>query len=126
MAAVVEQAATAAGEAIDVATKDLENPAEVVVVAHRSIVGPAADPEFGWLLVRLEISHDLAFAALGPYAARDLRRGMKAGRFDVADPALALVAAGGALLAVVRAVLQGRATRTPPRRMQPSCYECSG
>jgi hypothetical protein len=34
---------------------------------------------------------------------------MKSGRFNVDDPALALVAAGGALLAVIRAVLRGRA-----------------
>jgi hypothetical protein len=85
----------------------------VVAVAHRSIVYRAAEePDFGWLLVRLEISHDLVFAALGPYAARDLDRGVEAGRFRVDDPAVALIAAGGALLAIVRAVLQSRAKPT--------------
>jgi hypothetical protein len=49
--------------------------------------------------------------ALGPFAARDLRRGIDAGRFDVPDPAVALNAAGGALLAVMRSVLDGRAKR---------------
>jgi AcrR family transcriptional regulator len=113
VAAVVEEVVTAAGEAIAAATKDIEDPAEVVAVAHRSIVHrAAAEPDFGWLLVRLEISHDLVFAALGPYAARDLDRGIGAGRFKVDDPAVALIAAGGALLAIVRAVLQGRATPT--------------
>jgi hypothetical protein len=62
--------------------------------------------------VRLEISHDLVFAALGPYATRDLDRGIGAGRFTVDDPAVALIAAGGALLAIVRAVLQARAKPT--------------
>jgi AcrR family transcriptional regulator len=109
VAAVVEDAATAAAEAIDAATRDVEDPAEVVAVAHRALIRQAReDQEFGWLLVRLEISHDMAFEALGPYAARDLRRGIKAGRFNVDDPAFALTAAGGALLAVVRAMLQGR------------------
>jgi AcrR family transcriptional regulator len=113
VAAVVEEVVTAAGEAIAAATEDIEDPAEVVAVAHRSIVHRAAEePDFGWLLVRLEISHDLVFAALGPYAARDLGRGLEAGRFTVDDPAVALIAAGGALLAIVRAVLQGRAKRT--------------
>jgi AcrR family transcriptional regulator len=111
VAAVAGEAATAAGEAIDAATMEIEDPAEVVAVAHRSIVRKAAeDAEFGWLLVRLEISHDLVFEALEPYAARDLQRGVEAGRFAVDDPEVALIAAGGALLAVIRAVLQGRAT----------------
>jgi AcrR family transcriptional regulator len=110
VAAVVEDAASAAGQAIEAATSDLDDPAEVVAVAHRSLIRHAADdPEWGWLLVRLEISHDLAFAALGPYAARDLDRGIAAGRFSVDDPDVGLIAAGGALLGVLRAVLTGRA-----------------
>jgi AcrR family transcriptional regulator len=110
VAAVVEDAAEAAGRAIETATSDLDDPAEVVAVAHRSLIRHAADdPEWGWLLVRLEISHDLAFAALEPYAARDLARGIEAGRFRVDDAEVTLIAAGGALLGVMRAVLQERA-----------------
>jgi AcrR family transcriptional regulator len=110
VAAVTEEAARAMADAIDHATANLDDPAEVVAVAHRTIVRRAArDPELGWLLVRLEVSHDLAFAALGPYAARDLKRGIDAGRFAVEDADVALLAAGGALLSVVRGVLQGRA-----------------
>jgi AcrR family transcriptional regulator len=109
VAAVVEEAARNAAEAIDAATRDIEDPAEVVAVAHRSLVRQVeADPEFGWLLIRLEVSHDLGFATLGPYALRDLERGIQAGRFHVDDPDVALIASGGALLGVIRAVLQGR------------------
>jgi AcrR family transcriptional regulator len=108
--AVVEQAAREAGQANDRASLGLDDPAEVVAVAHRSLIQTAIDdPSFGWLLVRLEISHDIVSATLGPYAARDLDRGIKAGRFAVDDRAAALIAAGGALLGAVRAVLQGRA-----------------
>ena len=115
VAAVVEDVAESAGEAIEAATSDLDDPAEVVAVAHRSLIRRAArDPDWGWLLVRLEISHDLAFAALGPFAARDLQRGMETRRFRVDDPNIALVAAGGALLGVLRAVLQGRADAEAP------------
>jgi AcrR family transcriptional regulator len=115
-AAVVEESAAAAAEAIDVATRGLDDPAEVVAVAHRSIIARAAeDPDWGWLLVRLEISHGLASATLGPYAARDLQRGIEAGRFRVDDPDVALLTAGGALVAVVRAVLEGRADDATPR-----------
>src|SRR3954468_17157342 len=46
VAAVVEQEAPYFGEAIDAATKDIEDPAEVVSVAHRSLIESAAeDPE---------------------------------------------------------------------------------
>jgi AcrR family transcriptional regulator len=110
--AVLEHVLSAAGAAIDAATSDIEDAAEVVAVAHRSLVERAAtDPEWGWLLVRLDVTHDIAYSALGPYAARDLARGIDAGRFDVEDRELALIASGGALLGVMRAVLEGRATK---------------
>jgi hypothetical protein len=54
------------------------------------------DPEWAWLLIRLEIAHNLAFAGLGPFAQRDLDRGIKAGRFEVPHKQVALFAAGGA------------------------------
>jgi AcrR family transcriptional regulator len=116
IAAVVEEAVEAAGEAIDAAAGELDDPAEIVAVAHRSLIRRAAEePEWGWLLVRLEISHDLAFAALRPYAARDLDRGIKAGRFHVDDANVALTATGGALLGMMRAVLRGRAAMVAVR-----------
>lgn len=115
VAAVVEETAAAAGRAIEEATREVDDPAEVVAVAHRTLVRRAAEePDWGWLFVRLELTHDLAFAALGPFAARDLRRGVKAGRFAVDDANVALIAAGGALLGVIRAVLQGRAKTSAP------------
>ncbi len=113
VAAVVEQAAAAAAQAIDAATTSLEDPAEVVAVAHRSLIKQAADdPEWGWLLVRLEISHNLASRTLDPYARRDLMRGIQSGRFRVDHPEAALIAAGGALIAVIRTVLQAPTDET--------------
>ncbi|WP_354701736.1 hypothetical protein DSM112329_02064 [Paraconexibacter sp. AEG42_29] len=114
VAAVMEEVARAIGAAIDAATADVDDPAEVVAIAHRVLIGQAVgDPEFGWLLLRLELSHDLATTALGPYAIRDLERGVASGRFAVADPLVALAATGGALLGVIRAVLQGRGGADP-------------
>ncbi len=104
--AVLDVTMVAAADALS--TIDLQDPAEVVSVAHRHFVAQAAaDPEWGWLIVRLEASHGTGMAALGPYAARDLHRGLDSGRFDVADAGVALVAAGGALVGVIRAVLDG-------------------
>ena len=110
VAAVVEETARSIGAAVDAATAELDDPAEVVAVGHRTVLRHAtADPEFGWLLLRLELTHDLASTALGPYAIRDLERGLESGRFVVDDPALALAASGGAMLGVVRSLLRGHA-----------------
>jgi len=108
--AVVEQVVAEAGAAMHRATSDIADPAEVIAIAHRSLIlWAGTDPELAWLLVRLDSSHNSMIAALGSHAARDLKRGIAAGRFSVPDPNVALIAAGGALLAMIRAVLEGRA-----------------
>jgi AcrR family transcriptional regulator len=108
--AVLEQVVGAAGAEVERLTAGLDDPAEIVAVAHRSLVERAAtDEEWGWLLVRLDLSHDVMLSTLGGYAARDLRRGVAERRFRVPDQEVAVVAAGGALVGVMRAVLEGRA-----------------
>lgn len=110
VAAVVEALATELGAAIATATADLPDAAEVQAVAHRTVIdAAAADPTVGWLMVRLELSHEVVSRALGPYALRDLQRGIDDGRFTVHSLQATLLALGGALLGVVRAVLQGQA-----------------
>ncbi|MBV9684294.1 MAG: TetR/AcrR family transcriptional regulator [Solirubrobacterales bacterium] len=107
-------AETIAGQSaeIDVLTVQLDDPAEIISAAHRSFVLRARDdPDWGWLLVRLDVSHNILLAALGPYARRDVRAGVKAGRLSVPHEPIALYAAGGALLAVMRAVLIGDAPK---------------
>jgi AcrR family transcriptional regulator len=112
--AVLAEAVAAQGEAIDAATAELDDPAEVVAAAHRSLLNLArSDPGWGWLVIRLDLS--LSLRALGPFARRDLERGIKAGRFRVPDKSVALVATGGALLAVMRDVLDGQAPRDADR-----------
>jgi len=114
--AVLAEAVAAQGAELDTLTAELEDPAEVISVAHRYFVRLArADPDWGWLLVRLDVSHNVLLEALGPFARRDLARGIRAGRLRVADKRTALFAAGGALLAVMRAVLDGQAPREVER-----------
>jgi AcrR family transcriptional regulator len=80
----------------------VEDPAEKISVAHRHLVRAAqSDPEWAWLMVRLEIPYRVAWSVLGEAAARDLRSGIRAGRFEVSNPALTLTASGGALFAVI-------------------------
>ena len=112
--AVLAEALAAQGEAIDAATAQLDDPAEVVAAAHRSLLNLArSDPDWGWLVIRLDLS--LSLRALGPFARRDIERGIKAGRFQVPSKRVALFAAGGALLGVMRDVLDGQAPRDADR-----------
>ncbi len=106
--AVLTETISAQGAAIDSLTTELEDPAEVISAAHRYFVRRArTDPQWAWLLIRLDVSHNVALEALGPFARRDLRRGIEAGRLKVPDERTALFALGGALLAVMRGVLDG-------------------
>jgi AcrR family transcriptional regulator len=109
LAAVVEDTARSHATALDELSADLDDPAEVVAVAHRHFVDLAHEqPELAWFMVRLEVTHDSLLATLGAYAARDLQLGIDAGRFDVPDAPTALAAMGGALLGTIRSVLAGR------------------
>jgi AcrR family transcriptional regulator len=112
--AVLAEAVAAQGESIDAATADLDDPAEVVAAAHRSLLNLArSDPDWGWLVIRLDLS--LSLRALGPFARRDIERGIKVGRFQVPNKRVALFATGGALLGVMRDVLDGQAPRDADR-----------
>jgi len=86
----------------------VEDVAERVAIAHRHLLAAAReDADWGWLLVRLEVSHDLTNAVLGERAMRDLREGLCTGRFASANPLVTLQASGGALLGVFPGVLRG-------------------
>ncbi len=96
------------GSLVDELTAEIEDPAAVVSFAHRHFVRLAAtDPGFGQLAIRLDASHRLMSEALGPRAARDIARGVEAGRFSVEDKAAAVFITGGALLGTIRGVVEG-------------------
>jgi AcrR family transcriptional regulator len=114
--AVLAETVAAQGAAIERVATQLDDPAEIVAAAHRYFVNLArTDPDWAWLLIRLDVSHNVTLAALGPFAKRDLDRGIEAGRFQVPNKRVALFAAGGAMLAVMRAVLDGQAPKDADR-----------
>jgi AcrR family transcriptional regulator len=114
--AVLVEAIASQGATVDEMTAHLDDPAEVVAAAHRFFVNLArSDPDWGWLLVRLDLSHRIGMEALGPFARRDLDRGVRAGRFRVPNKRVALLAAAGALLSVMRDVLDGQAPKAADR-----------
>jgi AcrR family transcriptional regulator len=95
-------------ELLQIRQSQVRDPAEKISVAHRHLVRvAAADPDWAWLFLRLDVPYRVAWSTLGEAAEDDLREGLQAGRFHVANPALALSASGGALLAVIHAQLDG-------------------
>jgi AcrR family transcriptional regulator len=114
--AVLTETLAAQGAAVAALTTGLADPAEVVAVAHRHFVELArTDPDWAWLLIRLDVSQKLTLGALGPFAEQDIAAGIKEGRFRVANRRIAMLDAGGALLAVMREVLDGRAPKDAGR-----------
>ncbi len=85
-----------------------EDPAEKIAIAHRHLVRHAQhDADWAWLMLRLDVNERVAWEVMGEPAADDLHAGIQSGRFEVANPRLALTASGGALLAVIHAQLVG-------------------
>lgn len=108
LAAIVRERLAAELAQLQARQAQVEDPAEAISVAHRHLVALAeAEPEWAWLLVRLEVPDRMLNAVLGAAAMRDLIKGIEVGRFDVASPRLAALASGGALLAVIHARLLG-------------------
>lgn len=109
--AVLQDTIVVRGEAIATVTAEREDPAQIIAAAHRYFVRLAAPiPTRPGCSPALDASRQVAFSSLGPFARRNLRRGIKTGRLHVPDEQVALFATGGALLRVMRAVLDGHAT----------------
>jgi len=108
LAALLEQAFSEQLTALDSRRMDVTDPAEAVAIAHRHWIRLTTDgPEWAWLVVRLETSFELVVATQGDSARKDLERGIKDGRFFVANREIALQASGGALIAAMRTMLAG-------------------
>jgi AcrR family transcriptional regulator len=89
----------------------VEDPAEKISIAHRHLVLVGmSDPDWAWLILRLDVPYRAAWATLGQAASDDLAAGLEAGRFEVSNPELALTASGGALFAVIHEQLVGHSS----------------
>jgi AcrR family transcriptional regulator len=108
LGALLEAALTEQRIALESRQAQVDDPAEVISIAHRHLVLlTRSDPDLAWLLVRLETPHRIGTAVLRDAARRDLQAGIDAGRFQVSNPELALTASGGALFSVIHAQLTG-------------------
>lgn len=108
LAALLEEALSRQLELLMLRQDQVDDVAERVSIAHRHLLAAAReDPDWGWLLVRLDVDHHIVDSVLRKRAARDLRQGAKSGCFSVSNPLLALRASAGALLGVIQGVLRG-------------------
>jgi AcrR family transcriptional regulator len=108
LGALLEDALTVQLRQLEARRAGVADVAERVSIAHRHLLASVrADPDWGWLLVRLDVDHRVLDAALGARAAADLQEGLDSGRFSVGNPPVALSASGGALLGVVQGVVRG-------------------
>jgi AcrR family transcriptional regulator len=94
--------------ALDRLTASVTDPARSLALSIRQTVGMADRDRTGAeFVVRFGLSHRSLRAGLGARSRRDLREGIKTGRFTTSDPAAALVAIGGGVIAVLQARLDG-------------------
>jgi AcrR family transcriptional regulator len=117
-AAVMAEAIESFGAAADRLAEVLEDPAEILAASVRHAVArAAADEAWGWFLVRTALTRTgVLRGELGTRLARDIRIGLERGRFEANDPLAAMLAAGGAILAIIAGRLQGDIGDDAPER----------
>jgi len=88
--AVMEQVMRRLAERIEAVTDTFTDPAQVYAFGVRNVMKAATtDHRWRWLLRRSEVIADAMFKVMGPYAIRDVRNAVKAGRYRVEDAELA-------------------------------------
>ncbi|MFC5910491.1 TetR/AcrR family transcriptional regulator [Streptacidiphilus monticola] len=100
--AAVQDALEELGQTFDRHLEGVDDPAELVAAGFRLSARLAVTrPELMQVLRYRGLGHIYSDSGLAPRAARDLETGITSGRFTISDPASALVALGGSLLALV-------------------------
>ena len=116
--AVMEQAIESFGDAADRLAETIDDPAEVLAASVRhAVMRAASDEAWGWFLIRTALARgDGLRRGLGRRLAHDVGTGAKAGRFKVDDLVGTMLAAGGAILAIIAGRLQGEIGDDAPER----------
>ncbi|TCK84033.1 TetR/AcrR family transcriptional regulator [Paraburkholderia sp. BL9I2N2] len=93
---------------------DLSDPAEVISVSVRhTLLRARREPVWGQFLIREGLSPHALNRGLGQRLSRDIRKGIAAKRFSIADPLMALLSVGGTVLAAIAVDLYGDAPIGP-------------
>jgi AcrR family transcriptional regulator len=87
---VMEQVMERLAQRIEAVTNSFTDPAQVYAFGIRNVMKAATtDQRWRWLLRRSEVIAGAMYRVMGPYAIRDIRTAVAAGRYRVEDPDLA-------------------------------------
>ncbi|MGP0093203.1 MAG: TetR/AcrR family transcriptional regulator [Xanthobacteraceae bacterium] len=87
---VMEQVMNRLAQRIEAVTNSFSDPAQVYAFGIRNVMKAATtDQRWRWLLRRSEVIAGAMYRVMGPYAIRDIRNAVAAGRYRVEDPELA-------------------------------------
>jgi AcrR family transcriptional regulator len=87
---VMEQVMDRLAQRIEAVTNSFSDPAQVYAFGIRNVMKAAiSDQRWRWLLRRSEVIAGAMYRVMGPYAIRDIRNAVAAGRYRVEDPELA-------------------------------------
>lgn len=94
---------------IEKATVDVGDPAEVYAFGIRTVL-ETATTDLSWkqMMYRSEVIADALFRRMGPFAIRDLRNAMSAGRFPTREPELVWRLTSHAIVGVSLAITTGQ------------------
>lgn len=93
---------------IEHATAGVKDPAQVYAFGVRTVLDAATtDVRWKQMLYRSEVIADALYRRMGPFAIRDLRLGMAAGRFVLEDPELVWRLTAHAIVGVSLAITTG-------------------
>ena len=87
---VMEQVMERLAQRIEAVTNSFSDPGQVYAFGIRIVMKAAiSDQRWRWLLRRSEVIAGAMYRVMGPYAIRDIRNAVAAGRYRVEDAALA-------------------------------------
>jgi AcrR family transcriptional regulator len=106
---VMEDVMDRLAQRIEAVTDTFDDPAQVYAFGIRNVMKAATtDRRWSWLLRRSEVIADAMYRVMGPYAIRDLRNAVGAGRYQVEDPEMAWRQATHAIVGFSLAVCDGK------------------
>jgi AcrR family transcriptional regulator len=104
-------------DALDVLVDDLEDPAEIIAVSVRhTLLRARREPLWGRFLIREGLSARGLSRGLATRLRRDIQKGIASHRFDIPDPFMSFIAAGGAVLGAIVAELEAGSESDIPER----------
>lgn len=87
---VMDQVMDRLSQRIEAVTNDFSDPAQVYAFGIRNVmIAATTDQRWRWVLRRSQVIAGAMYRVMGPYAIRDIRNAVLAGRYRVEDPELA-------------------------------------